>query len=114
MLTFSSAASRGAFSGTSLAPDAAGKPVRTYLRDAYRWEPRAGWSRLADLPAAAVAAPTPAPVDAAGRLLVLGGDDGSLVSFAPLDRHPGFPGAIPAYDPRSNAWSDAEIGRAHG
>ena len=102
------------FSGTSLAPDAAGKPARTYLRDAYRWAPGAGWSRLPDLPAAAVAAPTPAPVDAGGRLLVLGGDDGSLVSFAPLDRHPGFPGAIHAYDPRSNAWSDAgKMPKAH-
>ena len=46
--------------------------------------------------------------------LVLGGDDGSLVSFAPLDRHPGFPGAIHAYDPRSNAWSDAgKMPKAH-
>jgi len=102
------------FSGTSLAPDAAGKPVRTYLRDAYRWEPGAGWSRLPDLPAAAVAAPTPAPVDAAGRLLVLGGDDGSLVGFTPLDRHPGFPGLIHAYDPRANAWRDAgRMPKAH-
>lgn len=102
------------FSGTALAPDAAGKAVRTYLRDAYRWEPGAGWNRLPDLPAAAVAAPTPAPVDAAGRLLVLGGDDGSLVGFTPLERHPGFPGAIQAYDPRTGTWSDSgRMPKAH-
>lgn len=102
------------FSGTSLASDAAGKPVRTYLRDAYRWSAVTGWSRLPDLPMAAVAAPTPAPLDAAGRLLILGGDDGSRATFAPLDRHPGFPGLIHAYDPRTRRWSEAgRMPKAH-
>jgi N-acetylneuraminate epimerase len=98
----------GAFyliSGTSLSGDAAGKPVRRYLRDVYRYRPGSGWKRLADAPRAAVAAPSPAPVLGATKILVLSGDDGAKVDFQPLDQHPGFPRDILAYDTKADAWN---------
>lgn len=91
------------FGGASLAAGADGKPVRTYLTDAYRFAPGKGWSKLANLPHPVVAAPSPAPcID--GSLLLLGGDDGSKVGFQPLAEHPGFPPAILAYDVAAAAW----------
>lgn len=91
-------------SGTSLAPDAQGKPARTYLRDAYRFRPGQGWRQVADLPHAVVGAPTPAATWGPAEILVLGGDDGSLVNFTPLAKHPGFPGQVLAYAPASDTW----------
>ncbi len=103
------AAARGGsfyvFSGASLAPDAEGKPVRTYLRDAWKYD--GSWTRLADLPRAAVAAPSPAPPVGASHLLVIGGDDGTLVDFQPKSEHPGFPRGILAYDTVTDTWTDA-------
>ncbi|MEJ1974031.1 MAG: hypothetical protein WDM96_16720 [Lacunisphaera sp.] len=83
--------------------DATGQLQREWLRDAWRYAPREGWRRLADLPRPAVAAPTPAPF-VAGRLLVLGGDDGAQVGVAPGE-HRGFPRDVLAYDPAADAWS---------
>jgi N-acetylneuraminate epimerase len=93
------------FSGARLRADSAGQPVREYLRDAWRYRSGSGWQRLADLPRAAVAAPSPAPVTNDGRLLVLTGDDGKNVGFKPEAQHPGFPRDVLAYDPASNAWT---------
>lgn len=95
------------FSGTSLRPGPDGKPVRTYLQDAYRYTPRKGWKQIADLPRPAVAAPTPAPIIDNSQILVLSGDDGSKVGFEPIDQHPGFPASVLAYDTKSNAWTFA-------
>ncbi len=98
----------GAFyliSGTSLSGDAAGKPVRRYLTDVYRYRPDSGWKRVADIPRAAVAAPSPAPVLTATQLLVLSGDDGTKVDFQPPDQHPGFPRDVLAYDTKADTWS---------
>jgi N-acetylneuraminic acid mutarotase len=92
------------FSGASLEAGPDGKPVRTYLKDAYRFHPAQGWSRISDMPRAAVAAPSPAPTHM-GRLLVVSGDDGENVEFRPLDRHPGFPRTVLAYDPAADTWS---------
>ncbi|MDB6092831.1 MAG: hypothetical protein JWM32_393 [Verrucomicrobia bacterium] len=91
-------------SGVSLKSDAAGKPVRTYLNDAYAYRAGKGWTRLADLPRPAVAAPSPAPLARDGQLLVIGGDDGGRRH---LDGpgHPGFPRDILAYDPSRDRWS---------
>jgi N-acetylneuraminic acid mutarotase len=100
----------GAFflvSGAALAPDAQGKPVRTYLQDAYRYDPGRSWRRIADLPRPAVAAPTPAPPDGARGFVVLGGDDASRLNVTPLSAHPGFPGETWAYDPAADAWRAA-------
>ena len=78
--------------------------TRRYLRDAYRLD-RDGWKRLADLPRPSAAAPSPAPADGAGFLL-LGGDDGAQVQTAP-DRHPGFPRSILRYDAARDRWTAA-------
>jgi N-acetylneuraminate epimerase len=98
----------GAFylcSGVSLSAGPDGKPQRTYLRDAYRYQPKVGWTRIADLPRPAVAAASPAPSIGQSRFLVLGGDDGSLVNFRPLGQHPGFPKSILAYSTITDTWT---------
>ncbi|HEX4129070.1 MAG TPA: hypothetical protein VHZ24_03435 [Pirellulales bacterium] len=93
------------FSGTRLSAGADGKPVREYLRDAWRFRPSDGWRRLADMPRSAVAAPSPAARDAKGRLLIVSGDDGANVGFKPETAHPGFPRDVLAYDPVADRWS---------
>jgi N-acetylneuraminic acid mutarotase len=90
-------------SGTDLEAGAEGK-VREYLRDAYRYEPRRGWKRIADLPRAAVAAPTPAPAFRESKFLIVGGDDGMLVDFKPPENHPGFPRTILEHDVVTDRW----------
>jgi N-acetylneuraminic acid mutarotase len=89
--------------GCSLSPDAAGKPVRTYLKEAWKFS-GGTWTRLADLPRAAVAAASPAPVDG-DSLFVVSGDDGSHAGANA--RHPGFPGDILRYDAGKDRWSGA-------
>lgn len=95
-----------AFSGASLAAGADGKPVRSYLRDAWSYEPGKGWRRLADLPRAAVAAPSPAPTVGKSHILVVGGDDGTKVGFQPPGRHPGFARGILQYDTVTDTWAE--------
>jgi N-acetylneuraminic acid mutarotase len=90
--------------GCSLAADAAGRPARTYLREAWRFAAGA-WTRLPDMPRAAAAAASPAPV-VDGGLFVVSGDDGTRVAIAPAD-HPGFTGEILRYDVALNTWSRA-------
>jgi N-acetylneuraminate epimerase len=110
-------ACRGSFylcSGVSLSADAAGKPVRHYLEDAYRFTPGQGWKRIADLPRAAVAAPSPALVFQ-DQLLIVTGDDGELVNFEPKSAHPGFPKSMLCYQPLSDRWTnlgDTPLSRA--
>ncbi len=94
------------FSGASLYAGADGKPVRQYLHDAYRFTPGEGWKRIANLPRAAVAAPTPAIVNG-NHLLIVSGDDGANVTFQPVREHPGFPRDVLAYDAEHDAWSRA-------
>jgi solute:Na+ symporter, SSS family len=94
------------FSGASLAPDAAGNPVRNYLRDAWRHDARHGWRQLADLPRPAVAAPFPAPATGASHLFVIGGDDGALLDFESRSRHPGFPRSVFGYDTVTDTWAE--------
>lgn len=94
------------FGGARLKPGADGKPVREYLRDAYRFTPGKGWKRIADMPRAAVAAPSPAIVDGT-RLLIVSGDDGSKVDFKPVSGHPGFPRDVLAYDTERDTWTVA-------
>jgi N-acetylneuraminic acid mutarotase len=95
------------FSGARLSAGADGKPVREFLRDAYRFTPGKGWARIADLPRAAVAAPSPALNDGGSRMLIVSGDDGTKVNFTPLREHPGFPRDVLAYDSIRDAWSSA-------
>jgi N-acetylneuraminic acid mutarotase len=92
------------FSGARLSAGPDGKVMREYLRDAYRFTPGRGWKRLADLPRAAVAAPSPAPA-IGDALLVMTGDDGTKVDFKPLVEHPGFPRDVLKFDVKKNTWS---------
>jgi N-acetylneuraminic acid mutarotase len=94
------------FGGAKLRAGPDGKPVRDYLRDAYRFTPRSGWEHLPDLPRASVAAPSPAPV-ADQTVFLFSGDDGARVDFKPLSQHPGFPKDLLAFDLRSLHWSVA-------
>jgi N-acetylneuraminic acid mutarotase len=93
------------FGGARLIAGPDGKTRREWLRDAWRYDARAGWKRLADLPHAVVAAPAPAPVRG-GKNLLLGGDDGAQVDVAPA-AHRGFPRELLAYDPAHDTWSVA-------
>lgn len=92
--------------GVALEPNGEGKIARVYLRDAWSYREGRGWEALPDLPKPSVAAPTPAPV-VDGRILLLGGDDGSRVGFQPIEKHPGFPATTLAYDVAGRRWSEA-------
>ena len=92
------------FSGAALHGGVGGKPVRTYLRDAWRYAPDTGWQRIADVPRAVVAAPSPALVLPA-HLLIVSGDDGSLAHLGPNSKHPGFSHEVLAYQLGTDLWS---------
>jgi len=92
-------------SGTDLSAGSDGKPVRTYLKDAYRYTPGKGWKRIADLPRAAVAAPSPAPTSGPTQFLVVSGDDGAQLTVAPTE-HKGFPKSVLIYDTRADRWTE--------
>ena len=85
------------FSGVRLFPGPDGKPLREYLRDAWRYTPGRGWKQLADLPRAVNAAASPAPLLGGSRLLMISGDDGLHVGYKPEPKHPG---GIPGYRAR--------------
>lgn len=102
------AAQDGSFflvSGADLAPGPDGKPVRTHLKDGYRYTPGRGWKRIADLPRAAVAAPTPAPTVGTTQFLVVSGDDAAQLTAKPGE-HKGFPQSVLAYDTRTDRWTE--------
>lgn len=71
---------------------------RNYLRDAYEYSPEHGWKKLADLPNATVAAPSPA-----FGLMIFGGDDGAAT--AQREQHPGFSRQILNYHTHTDTWS---------
>ena len=91
--------------GCSLAPDATGKPARTYLRDAWKFS-SGQWTKMADMPHPLVAAGSPAPVN--GRALFLvSGDDGSQTSLKNMEDHRGFSKEVLCYDTGADSWSEA-------
>jgi len=92
------------FSGAALKPGPDGKPLREWLKDAWRYTAVEGWKQLGDLPHVSVAAPSPLPLRD-GKLLLIGGDDGELVNFEPKPKHPGFPRRVLAYDPKTDTWT---------
>src|SRR3546814_3001050 len=68
-------------SGANLVPDNAGNPVREFLKDAYKYDPESGaWTRIADFPRAAVAAPNPSVTLGQAHFLFFGGEDASMFS----------------------------------
>jgi len=91
------------FSGTQLV---AGK--REYLKDAYKYTPGNGWTKIADVPEPMVAAPSPAYVTG-DNLIVFGGDDGKYAATAATlkERHPGFSKNIWQYNTQTNTWANA-------
>jgi SSS family transporter len=91
------------FSGVALQAGPDGKPIREPLRDAYRFTPRSGWKRVADLPRPAIAAPSPAPALGQSHLLILGGDDGAQANL-PLAEHTGFPRDVLVYHTITDTW----------
>ncbi len=92
--------------GVSLQPNPDGSPHRTYLNDAYRFDPKTTtWSPIANLPHPVAAAPSPAPALGQSHLLLIGGDDGSRYGFQPAAEHPGFNHAILAYHTITDRWS---------
>lgn len=92
-------------SGADLQVGSDGSAERVYLRDAFRYTPGNGWKQIADLPRAAVAAPSPALSLGPSHILILGGDDGSKVGIAPGDQHPGFSGEILGYHTITDRWA---------
>ncbi|UYQ95417.1 galactose oxidase [Chitinophaga horti] len=81
---------------------------RTYLKDAYRYRPGAGWQSCSDLPVSTVAAPSPA-WNNGSELFIFGGDSGRDADSASVlkERHPGFSEMIIAYDAQRNDWRKA-------
>jgi N-acetylneuraminic acid mutarotase len=101
-------------SGVAIAPNGNQRPARTFLRDAYAFTPGKGWLRIADLPHADAASPSPAPVTPDGKILMQTGDDGTRIL---LDgpNHPGFRHDGLLYDPKTDQWTpvtDGPISRA--
>jgi len=80
-------------------------PSRNYLTDAYRYVADKGWQKIADLPHAVAAAPSPAYAGS-NQLMVFGGDDGSLAeqNNTLKDEHPGFTTDILRYDLTAESW----------
>jgi N-acetylneuraminic acid mutarotase len=109
------AAFDGAFwliGGVDLTVGADGKPARRYLKDTFRFDPKAGWKRMADLPLPLAAAPSPAPTDRSG-FRILGGDAGSQL-LVPPEQNRGFNRTILRYDVRADRWAKAgELPVAH-
>ena len=91
------------FSGAQLIPGADGKTTRRFLTDCYRFSPASGWTRIADLPRPALAAPSPAAAVGQSHLFVLGGDDGTDF-FGPPQQHRGFARDVLAYHTITNTW----------
>ena len=89
------------FSGASLKDG-----QREYLRDAFKYTPEKGWTKIADLPAPVVAAPATAYAPDKSHMVIFGGDDGKLAPAASelKERHPGFSADILTYDIVSDRW----------
>lgn len=88
--------------GAEILPDGEGKPVRRYLKDAWRLDASGTWHRLPDMPLPMAAAATPAPVEN-NQIWIISGDDGTLAGTKPPD-HPGFPARSMAFDSVTNMW----------
>lgn len=93
------------FSGAALSAGPDGKPLREWLKDAWRYSPAKGWEKLPDMPRVSVAAPNPAPV-IGSKICIIGGDDGALVNFEPKSKHPGFPRSILMFDTKTQTWAE--------
>ena len=92
------------FSGTDLKRGLDGKPQRTYLQDAFRYDIQDdAWNQLPDLPNAAVAAPSPAMVKSQ-LIIIPSGDNGKQLNVSP-ERHTGFSRNVQIFDVEAKTWS---------
>lgn len=98
--------------GVALSPDAAGKPARAYLSDAYRFAPGKGWRQIAALPHPLAGGASPGASVGAAHLLFFGGDDGAKVGFMPREQHPGFNPEILAYHTITDTWTPMGVAPA--
>jgi len=99
------------FSGTDLYAGPTGAAERRYLNDAWRYREDAGWQRLADLPHAVVAAPSPAMAAGRGNLAIAGGVwPEYLAAIPPNAPHPGFSRGMLVYDSGADRWISIEAG----
>lgn len=94
------------YSGTALDPASPRPGQRVYLTDAHRYRPDEGWTRLADLPRSAVAAPGPAIALGGAHLAVIGGDAGTEERPPDVvrDEHAGFASDILLHDTITDTW----------
>ncbi|MDR3692279.1 MAG: hypothetical protein P4L46_23050 [Fimbriimonas sp.] len=90
------------FGGAELFTDGKGGVKRHYLNDAYRYDPKRGWRRLADMPIDLAASPSPV-LSVGDDLVLLGGDDGSQVGVS-HEKHTGFSPMELHYRPPTNSW----------
>ncbi len=97
------------FGGSDLVAKADGKFDWQFLREAWSFRPGRGWKRIADMPFACIAAPSPLPVLDVSHLALLGGEDDLLVSQIDelKERHPGFSSVVYAYDTTNDCWQQA-------
>lgn len=94
------------FSGADLSANASGGAERRYLTDAWRYRAETGWQRLADLPHAVAAAPSPAMGASHGRLVIAGGVWPEFLATLPKGApHPGFARELLAYDVATDRWA---------
>lgn len=91
-------------SGAELASGGNGTVIRHYLKDVWRRDARGGWTRMMDLPAPVVAAPS--VCGPGGVPIVFGGDDGILAPQANVlrDAHPGFRTEVLKMNPSTGRW----------
>jgi len=99
------------FGGVVHATDAEGKLLRTFLKDAYRFDPRASalgrdpWKRLADIPVETAAA---CAIDYGhSDILLFGGVNGQITSLPHAER-PDNPTTIRCYHAIVNRWVEVE------
>ena len=89
--------------------DDAGKPKLRCLSDGYRYTPakaggRGTWKRIADLPRAHAAAPTPAAYVDRRWLALIGGGVDDVDLARPMDERSEFRKTVTAYDTERDKW----------
>lgn len=105
------AAQAGSFlliSGAKLDPDKPGDDKRVFLRDGYCYNPankRTPWKRIADVPRAVVAAPTPAVPLGRSLVAVLGGVNATTPTVKVKDAYTGCPAEILCYNLSTDTWT---------
>ena len=99
------------FGGVHMVVDSVGfSSHRKYLKDAWKYKPATGWSRVEDLPYPLAGVPGPAFAAGQSHLLLLGGDDGKLAPdiFTLKDEHPGFSNHILSYHTITDKWTTVD------